>query len=244
MILEMDVGNSRIKWRVLDQHTIATRDIIEHAESSWSAMIAHQFNLHRVRIVNVAGPELAGSLARWLEENTGLSAEFAVSNKYIGQVVNGYTTPEKLGVDRWLAIVAGWNIVQGPLLVVDAGSALTVDFIKGDGTHQGGYIVPGLSMMHQALYSGTREVRFDEQENYRQSPGINTAEAVQNGCFEMVLALVERSYTRLINEQGAGQLIFTGGWSEQLMGCFGADALHVPDLVLDGLAFALPEPTI
>jgi type III pantothenate kinase len=236
----MDIGNSRIKWRVVAPDRVVKRGVVDHFRSSWSDFASHDFDLQRVRVANVAGPELASKLDKYLQESIGVTAEFAVSERSIGKVVNGYTVPGKLGVDRWLAIVAGWNIVQGPCLVIDAGSALTVDFIGAEGAHSGGYIVPGLSMMQLALYGGTSDVRFDQLDSYAQFPGRNTAEAVQNGCFEMVLALLEQSYRRLVDEEGSGRLIFTGGWSEQLMNCLDEDASIVPELVLDGLAFALP----
>lgn len=245
MILDIDVGNSAIKWRVFDQGTTLLRGAVSHREEDWSPLLDHQFDLERARVSNVAGANLSENLTRWLQDNAGVMAEFAVSQARTAGVVSGYQAPETLGVDRWLAVVASWNMIKGSCLVVDAGSALTIDFVGAKGKHQGGYIVPGSYMMFDALYGGTAggtgNARFRPDTSCTQSPGKNTAEAVQNGCFTMSVALIEKSLGRLQQTGDVATIVLTGGGSASLIKRLDQKQLrHIPDLVLDGLEYALP----
>jgi type III pantothenate kinase len=241
LILEIDAGNSSIKWRTMANGQVTQRGIVDHQEQSWETMAESVATLERVRIANVAGPVLAASLQTWAENKYGVDAEFAVSRAQLGPVTNGYAKPQTLGVDRWLALVAGWHLVQAPCLVVDAGSALTVDFVGAGGAHRGGYIVPGLFMMYEALYAGTSAVKIKQTTVSRTGPGQNTADAVQTGCMEMLRALVTGARDQLVATEGSAKLVFTGGWVKRLADNFDQDAcVVVPELVLDGLALALP----
>ncbi len=241
MILEIDAGNSRIKWRVLADGSIRERGIVTRDEATWLTMAAQCFDVSRIRVANVAGFAVGRKLELWAQGHFGLTAEFAGSKSRVAGVINGYEAPDTLGVDRWLAIIAAWDIVRGPCLVVDVGTTLTVDLVGATGQHLGGYIVPGFSMMFQALFQGTSGVRFEQRQDYSGAPGKNTRDAVQNGCFLMSLALIEKALAEL--QQGADVLatiVFTGGGSEPLAACFDERAQSRQDLVLDGLALAIP----
>ncbi len=240
MILDIDAGNSCIKWRLSDQGETAQRGTVTHHENAWSVLAEYKTTIIRVRASNVAGAKLGDNLSSWIQQNIGLNTEFAVSQERVGNVTNGYSQPETLGVDRWLAVLAGWNRVRGPCLVVDAGSALTVDFVAAGGQHQGGYIVPGLRMMLASLYGGTADVRIEPDVEYSQVAGIDTKTAVQNGCFTMSAALVKTSLKQLEENEGRATLILTGGGSEPLVEFLEGRVFQVPDLVLEGLDIALP----
>ena len=155
-------------------------------------------------------------------------------------MTSGYGRPETLGVDRWMAILAAWDRVQVPCVVVDAGSALTIDFIAAGGRHLGGYIVPGIQMMLDALYGGTADVRVEGRPVFSQLAGGDTITAVHNGCSTMAIALIEKSLNQLEDIAGSAMVVLTGGDSEQLAKALGDQCLHVPDLVLVGLGIALP----
>lgn len=239
MILEIDAGNSRVKWRSVSDAGVQERGFVTHDEDTWAAIPSH--DVGRIRVANVAGPVMGRKLELWAQTHFGLAPEFAVSKSHAAGVTNGYEVADTLGVDRWLAIIAAWDIVRGPCLVVDAGTALTVDLIGAAGKHLGGYIAPGFAMMFQALFQGTSGVRFEQRTNYSCAPGQNTRDAVQNGCLLMSLGLVEKALAQL--QEGTGVLatiVFTGGGSASLAAFFKGRAQSVQDLVLDGLALAMP----
>ena len=240
MILEVDAGNSSIKWRIVNGSATLARGSVTHEPRAWTPMLAGAGTLFRVRVSNVCGAELEQSLRRWVRQHTGLNIEVAVSGPSMAGVTNGYEKPEKLGVDRWLAVLAAWNSVASPCVVVDAGTTVTVDFIGARGMHLGGYIVPGEQMMYQALFSGTNGVRFEAGPCDSHQPGRDTGEAVQHGCRLMIEAMVARSLSWLQEKEGAATLVLTGGGAGWLLPVFRKNTHHIPDLVLDGLGYALP----
>ena len=69
----------------------------------------------------------------------------------MGFVKNGYREPSSLGVDRWMVVLAAYHRCSGTALVIDLGTAITLDYIRSDGQHLGGYIVPGTHLSQRAL---------------------------------------------------------------------------------------------
>lgn len=239
MILELDIGNSRIKWRTLAAQGqpvarghLSRRDL--PGEVSWGELLPAQ-GVRRMRVSNVAGPEVAAHLDRWARDTLGLAPEYARATARIAGVTNGYREPDKLGVDRWLALLAAWQELGRAGVIVDAGTAVTVDVLDDVGTHQGGYIVPGLTLMLDALLSGTSGVRLSAGPVASLAAGHSTSDAVLHGCTVMTVALIER--TRSGSEL---PLVLTGGDAELLAPWLAAPSLLRPELVLDGLGLALP----
>lgn len=240
MILELDIGNSRIKWRTLAgqgqpvAHGHRSRLDLPGGEVSWGELLPAQ-GVRRIRVSNVAGPEVAAHLDRWARDTLGLAPEYARATACIAGVTSGYLEPEKLGVDRWLALLAARHELGRACVVVDAGTAVTIDVLDDFGTHQGGYIVPGLTLMLNALLSGTSGVRLDAAPVASLAAGTCTSDAVLRGCTAMTVVLIERA------RRGSElPLVLTGGDAELLAPWLAAPSLLCPELVLDGLGLALP----
>lgn len=240
MILDVDIGNTRLKWRVIEGGVVAATGVTSH-EDEWLESFSSDVGTPvRVRVSAVGGRAVAEVLHRFSLDRWGVVPEYAESKVFCAGVRNGYDQPERLGVDRWLAVVGAYSRYQGPLCVIDAGTAITVDFVGTDGGHRGGYIAPGLRLMAASLLKGTEAVRFDqEQANHATglTPGRNTAEAVRGGITQAALGLLER----VAREGESGQqVVMTGGDAAWLKACWGAQVVVIPDLVLEGLAVALP----
>ena len=241
MIVDVDIGNTRAKWRLSDGGLAIEKGVIDTQCEDWPALVALRSRQPgRVRVSNVAGEVVAQRVRDIAAKAFGVEAEFAFACESVGKVVSGYEEPERLGIDRWLAILAAWELFGKQCVVVDAGSALTFDFLDEQAKHLGGYIVPGQQMMQSALFGGTSGVRV----NSLQVPGVgygkNTETAVQNGCFAITLAFIEKLMTVGDGAQGSVGIVLTGGDAKNLLGHLPGAAIHRPDLVLDGLALALP----
>lgn len=233
MILDVDIGNTRIKWRQGDQRFAALRS------DDWqSQLLAIPSAPERIRVANVGGADVAkqlidNALAQW-----GVQPEFAVVSERAAGVQCCYTTPSRLGIDRWLALLAAYGACQGPAVVVDAGSAITVDAVGQQGLQLGGFIVPGLDMQRRALFADTSQVQVKEGwAGAELALGQDTLSAVHNGCLSMAVALVEQVLARQL--PGA-KLFVTGGDAELLVQHLSIAASLQPDLVLDGLAVLMP----
>jgi type III pantothenate kinase len=242
VILELDCGNTRVKWRVRSDNLVIMRGIFLTHEG-FNAATSHELagaNIERVLIGSVLGDDFARKLASWAIAYLGVNPEFAVSEPHCNGVVNGYQQPEKLGVDRWLAILAAKAKGSSASVIVDCGSAITVDLVTSQGEHLGGYIAPGLRLMREALTTKTMAIKLG-QIGYPENdfPGRNTVAAIKSAEFAMVSGLVEHAKAILRNyESDDAGILVTGGDGEWLVGMLKA-AIYEEDLVLDGLQIAL-----
>lgn len=244
MILEIDMGNTRLKWRVRGQSTVLARGALALEEPL--DLLLDEINPYRsvintACVASVVGEILEQRIANWCVEHFGLQPMFARSSIACGAVRNGYRQPQMLGVDRWLGIVAAYRAIGDACLVVSCGTAVTVDLIASDGVHQGGFIAPGLSLMLNSLERGARQIKLDSTPSMLGlSPAISTSDAVYSACAAMLKGLIDNGVQQLsnINQESKCELIFTGGDASKLLPLY-PQARLVPDLVLDGLAGVL-----
>lgn len=240
MILEIDVGNTRIKWRTVLNDAVTDRGAVLKEElGQWLLNLEQRQIPDSICFCCVANKEIAGQLAEQAKK-WGCLLQEAETKHFSAGVHCGYSEPEALGVDRWLAVVAAFNHFRRPCVVVDAGSALTVDLVNGEGQHLGGYIVPGLGMMRQALFEGTSQVKVDALAKASIAPGCSTNEAVTNGSLFMIQSMIESAVESFNAEADAVQVVITGGDGDYLIKVLDENACYLPELVLDGLALVVP----
>jgi type III pantothenate kinase len=240
--LDLDVGNSRVKWRYVARDRVE-RGAFDRAEGwldpNWNGKT---FRPRRVRVSSVAGVAANRGLHRAVLSSFDVRAEFARSTSRRAGVTCGYDTPSALGVDRWLAMLAGWKHLSAAFVVADVGTAATVDFVDGGGVHRGGYIVPGLGAMVTALGSKTARVRvgdLDDQPSL--APGSDTTACVHRGVHRMLIDFVHRSVTRFrTSSDHRAHLLITGGNAAAVSAHIDLVFEVLPELVLDGLGVALP----
>ncbi len=223
MILLLDMGNSAVKWRYGGQSGRLSGDVLlPDIDSVPDA----------VWVASVSSTQRELALKEVVADRWRLQPWFAQSERSACGLFNSYPQPSRLGVDRWLAMIAAYQLLQGACCVVDAGSALTIDFVEEQGRHTGGYIIPGLALMEDALVGSTARVRPDRPVDISLSPGKSTEHAVGNG-----LALAQVGAIALAIEQcpAPTHLVFTGGDGRQAMERLGRGGRFVDELVLDGL---------
>lgn len=232
LCLQLDVGNSSAKWRLVGKEVLARGRYRSGDAVSRQALLAIEAPA-RIWVASVASTESEAALRSLLEVTWGLTPWFARTPASAGELINSYEEPARMGVDRWLAMLAGRALRHGCYAVVDAGSALTIDIVAADGMHQGGYIIPGAELMERSLLLDTDRVRFDEEVDYALGPGSSTAEAVRHGIAAAqcgaVTTVLERAGV------GPGQTLFCGGGASILMELMGRSEGYEPDLVFQGL---------
>ncbi|WP_241505859.1 type III pantothenate kinase [Parahaliea mediterranea] len=239
--LQLDVGNSSAKWRLLAGAEVVQRGRYRADDAaSRAALLGCAPAPAAIWVSSVAGEAPNRALAAMLMERWGVQPWFAVAEAETLGLRNCYAEPARLGVDRWLAMLGARALSDGRLCVVDAGSALTIDFVGADGGHEGGYIIPGPGLMERALLLDTDRVRFCEPAEYRLAPGGSTAEAVRHGIALAQAGAVELALARSAEPVA---LVLTGGGGPWLHSHLHAHlharltkaATLAPDLVLDGL---------
>ena len=234
--LDLDIGNSRTKWRFAD-----ASGSLKSPRIPTLADMAERPD--RVRISAVAG--VRERLTTTVEARFGVVPEFAEVGRELGGVTCCYNDPKRLGVDRWLAMVAAWQCAPGAVAVVDAGTAITVDLVDGEGQHQGGYIVPGIGLMRRSLAGETRDLPLPQPvarpDDGFPPPGKSTDAAIAGGTLAMPIGLVDAVLARFAASAQADITTFLcGGDAHLLHGRLSSPTRIAPNLVLDGLAIALP----
>ncbi|GAB6140428.1 pantothenate kinase [Methylosoma difficile] len=238
MNLLIDMGNSRIKWAYEQQGKLTRQEALSNAHLNEDALIQCWQTLpapQQVAIASVSSPQGLASVltvAKMLWPASQLS--FAQAQAQGFGVKSGYLQPEKLGVDRWLALIAARQGKQATC-VVDCGTAITVDLLDGEGQHLGGLICPGLTLMKQALAAGTQALGFYQQD-FALQPAQFTEAAIDSGTAFAAIGLIEAILAR---QSGNFHLLLTGGDAERIAEGLQIDYQIDADLVLRGLALTL-----
>ncbi|MEE4744793.1 pantothenate kinase [Pseudomonas alliivorans] len=249
MILELDCGNSFIKWRVIgrsDAVVLAGGVVDSDGALLDGLQRLPDLTLSHCRLVSVRNAAETDALVSVLTSVFGVRPVCALPARELAGVVNGYEEFERLGLDRWLAFVGAYHGVQKACLVIDLGTAVTSDFVAFDGRHLGGFICPGMPLMRDQLRTHTRRIRYDDATARRALtdlvPGRSTAEAVERGCSLMIrgFALTQLEIAR--GYWGEEFAVFVTGGDAGLIADVLPGARIVPDLVFVGLALACPLP--
>lgn len=239
MILDLDFGNSCAKWQLKNSGQLLDAGRFDYQQLD-EFLVALPKDISRIRLVSVLQKNKENEICSQLKCHIGVEVEIAESTKSLNGVVNGYEDPQKLGVDRWLAIVGARKYVETACVVVDAGTAITVDCVDRNGVHLGGYIIPGLKMMVNSLVGGTGGINVNE-EKIALNPGKNTAEAAGHGCINSVVGMIENVMTMMrATHQCEIELVLTGGDARRITPFISKQPICVLDLVFEGLAIALP----
>lgn len=243
--LLFDIGNTRLKWGLYDKHRFSRTGTISHAElrnHGYSRLTARlPRRVDRVFASNVAGSTIANRLSGVVAIHCDAKLHFAHSQKDAFGVRCGYRQPRRLGVDRWVAMIAGRQEFRSAFCVVDAGTAVTIDAVDRTGQHLGGQILPGVQLMGDALRDNTREIPDAEKTVRDPAPGNlafgrHTDAAVNFGALNAVCGAIERSAKMMRAAGHRPKIVLTGGDASRILKQLDGKGLHRPNLVLQGLA--------
>ncbi|WNK20514.1 type III pantothenate kinase [Halomonas piscis] len=244
MILDLDIGNTLSKWRLKDTESseIRSRGAVWTREE-WrpGADIPDLDVVEAVRISSVARREVLNDTVALLRTRVPRVYVGCSTREALG-VTNGYDEPWRLGVDRWLGALAGYQLAGG-CCAVDCGSAITVDFVLPGGAHAGGYIVPGLRLMKESLRLGTRNVAIDPEgeEDTLLTPGRTTVDAVNHGIYVAAISAVQRIYSEVCDQHGVAlPMLLTGGDARVVSRGVAVPHAVWPDMVYGGLEACFP----
>ncbi|WP_040259135.1 pantothenate kinase [Pseudomonas massiliensis] len=245
MILELDCGNTFIKWRLLSGAEVKSGGVAGSDEELLTHLAASpSLRPSRCRLVSVRSEEETLALTNALKERFGIESLVAQPAVMQAGVSNGYEDYQRLGLDRWVAVLGAFRMANGACVVIDLGTAVTSDFVNARGSHLGGFICPGLSLMRNQLRTHTRRIRYDdysaEQAKSTLTPGRSTVEAVERGCVLMLRGFVQTQLDHARAYWGDDFALFlTGGDAVYIADAY-PEARVVPDLVFQGLAMACP----
>jgi type III pantothenate kinase len=239
MKLLIDLGNTRLKWALWDGVALRPGGALTHASGDSVEFATLWKNIRGVDaawIASVAAPALDTQLTQSLHALGVAALHFVRSSVQACGVRSAYAQPERLGVDRFLSLIAAHAHAQEPTVIASCGTALTLDALAADGTHLGGLIAPAPELMRAAVLGHT--ARLGELDTARiVERADNTADAVESGCWLAAAALVERFVARAAQDFGVmPSLVLGGGGAPRLANLVTLSSRSDAELVLRGLA--------
>lgn len=239
MTLLVDVGNSRIKW-ARDEGT----ELHDVRAAAWDGVLtpcldrnwAGRMQPNRVMVASVAGEAVERELRDWLRRHWRLEPEYACAAAEGFGIRNRYAQPDRLGADRWAALIGAHHDFPGAVCIVDCGTALTLGALTASGEFVGGAILPGLTSARRCLVERTHGIGAVDGSD-GSAIARTTADAVAAGTAVGLAGAIERIASEYRAVLGSDmRTILTGGDASALQRHLRLDAVCVPELVLRGLA--------
>ena len=237
----IDIGNTRLKWAqyvapqpgavLLAQGAVFLETIDTLAEAEWKQLAVPGSMLGCV----VAGEAIRHRVEEQLEL-WDIEPRWVVPSARAGGVSNGYDYPNRLGADRWTALIGARHrvLMQGharPALVVMVGTAVTVDALDAAGRFIGGLILPGFGLMLRALEMGTAGLKAPTGEAV--DFPTNTSDALMSGGAHAIAGAVERMQRRLMARTGQEPMLLMSGGAAVKLG----PIVELPFETVDTLIF-------
>jgi len=233
MQILVDAGNTSTKWQLRSSDDAVTGGQGDlRALRDWVAALDDS-EQYAVAVSCVKDDAYAHEIGRAFESLSSATLHFVKSTATFAGVRNAYDEPQRLGVDRWLALLAIKARGENSAVIIDVGTACTIDVLE-NGQHLGGYIFPGMALARDALVANTDKIRFSEHPEPSTSLGTDTASCVLSGIWLTLLASCKSVIDRFPN----ATVYLTGGSAPELV-ALGLDAQRVDGLVFDGLDFWL-----
>jgi type III pantothenate kinase len=231
-VLLVDIGNTRIKYSLLcneENEPEAVNSVSElfHFIDSYKK-ISHIY-LASVRNNDISEEIIALCLPRkihFVEKHTEKEA-FGIKNSY--------ANVQKMGVDRWLAMICAAEKTKKAFFVMDVGTAITVDFVV-NGQHLGGWIVPGFNVMRDALVASTKKVFANDEIPTIFNVGTDTEDCVASGCHAAVYGVYLSAVDYISSKQTEFDIILGGGDKKVFAFLESAVNIRPAHLVVQGLA--------
>ena len=231
MILCLDCGNSRLKWGLHHGTDWLEQGALAHDQIATLATLLQRWpQPEQVLLANVAGAAAGESIRRSLGDWADRLQEVRSTASCAG-VSNHYLNPERLGVDRWCALIGARGQTQAACLVVMAGTATTVDTLDADGNFLGGLILPGSDLMRRGLARDTAGLPLAAG-HWSATPRC-TEDAIASGVIEAQAGAIERAFARLASP--AAVCLLSGGNADVLASHLALPCVRAQNLPLEGL---------
>lgn len=239
-LLLIDAGNTQVKWTIsTDGELSASRAFRLSQDNSWlidQELIRAARSVDQAFIASVADDKHEQRLVEGLQSLLSTPLRVVkVQPKAFGIAIC-YKNAGRLGVDRWAAMIAARQLVNGALCVFDCGTATTFDMLDPCGQHLGGLIVPGPRLMASSLREGTARIYGDDENSKQGLLACDTVSAITAGGLQATLGFIERMQREASEMTGVEPtFLLCGGHAKDLLPWLPDNIRHEPDLVLKGL---------
>jgi len=212
MRLLIDIGNTSLKYTFEQQGQFSKIKRVKNQTVNAQYFAEYWINVEQIIFASVANITISQTIITWAEQDNIAAKQVFTPNEKFGLTV-GYKNHQQLGVDRWLGLLGAAKMYpQQNCLIIDLGTATTVDLLRKDGQHLGGWILPGLYTMRQSLLTNTANVEINTEYNRSLLFAKNTSENVVNGCLAATVGAINTAIKQaLVLLTELDQIILTGG---------------------------------
>ncbi len=228
----LDIGNTNLKIYHIAKNKITGREIISWKTFDVSSFIPRLENAKKVIMTSVV-PEKKNILKQ-------LMIDAKIEVQIVGEdispdIIIKIENPETLGSDRMVGAYEGYSMVQGAAIVIDLGTALTVDFISANKEFMGGVIAPGLRACANSLVTNAPLLAGYQLSGEVSLPGKNTGQAIRSGLVYLISGGIEKVVNELKKLDSSAKIIATGGDFERIKDYLSFEAIFEPDLLANGM---------
>ncbi len=246
MILTIDMGNSNIVVGGIDENKLYFEERIttDHRKTSleYAIMLKNILEINKVKRSDIEGaimssvvPPLNAPMSSAVKKIIGKKPMLVGSGMKTGLNIK-VDNPKSVGGDRIVAAVAAIAQFEGPIIIIDMGTATTLDVVDRSGCYTGGVILPGVMVSLNALVGNTAQLPQINLDTPKRVIGKNTVECMQNGIMYGNAAMLDGLIDRMEEELGEkATLVATGGMSRFITPLCNHEITYVPDLLLRGL---------
>jgi type III pantothenate kinase len=238
--LALDIGNTFIKWGLrhdgawLNQGSIPTQDI------HLVLPLLNSYHPQALYVANVSSKRFNQRLHE-MSAPLKIATFYLTGESQLAPLINCYDKPQELGVDRWLSLFAARQRLQGSVLVVNSGTATTIDALNHDHRFLGGIIIPGLTMMTRALHVGTANLPWvtGKADTWPK----NSANALTRGAIDATVGAIMERHKQFIKESDGSSisLILSGGNAPLISPHLSLPHQGVEHLTLQGLGYYIDQ---
>lgn len=231
--LYLDIGNTYLKVA----GSTGNGWIIHFQDSILSPEKLYRF-LDETGEFELITSSVRGEIIKAIEKKYAGGKVISVTSEMIPREWLDYETPESLGVDRFLACLGAFKKSEKNIIVVDAGTACTIDLMTADHIYRGGVIMPGLKVFHRAMTQNLPELPAVSRDLPDDWPGKSTRKSMQWGVNGSFYYAAETFINKYIEQYDDPDIYVTGGDAELLVHFLGGkyQLNHLPHLLFDGIA--------
>lgn len=256
--LLVDAGNTCIKWCYLEKNIPSKQQCYFYNDQSPISLFSKILSEKKEQCTKVLMVSVLGTMfndkAAHMTKAFSLAFKNIKSKSRLANVRNSYIEPEKLGADRFVAMIAAYHLVNNdkqdkkPCIIIDSGTATTIDAVDASGYHLGGVILPGLSLCQSSLLDNTQQLSDWNNQGLDITPTIfakETKEAIisasifgLSGAIDSICNKMEAEISNL-NHKNAIDRVICGGGAKSILPYMDLDYSHQENLIMVGLSVIL-----
>ncbi|GHF02579.1 type III pantothenate kinase [Thalassotalea profundi] len=235
MLILLDIGNTRSKYVIVENTQRSVIYYCDNGDLNEEWLTVNFSKASELILANVNNDKFTVLIESWAS-NSSIKFQHLQTQNQQFELICAYSEPSQLGIDRWLAMLGtSFLFPYKACIVIDAGTATTIDVISPKGKHLGGWIFPGINMLYQSLVGQTQKIIADKSSTPSMALGKNTSECVNNGTWAITVGAIELQLKNMKQQYTDVEVILTGGNCTKISSMLNDTHHIIDDLIFIGM---------